>query len=309
MNDLWAITSFFNPAGFRRRRLNYRIFRAHLTVPLLTVELSFTGEFELEPADADRLIRLRGGSVLWQKERLLNIAAAALPDSCRYVAWLDADVIFDDEDWPIRACEVLRRTRLLQLYSCAIDLPEGCRSPRALASEACDRLPSTMYAAASGDDVARSLRYPKHRSVQTTANGLAWAAHREFFDAAGLYDACILGSGDRALACAVLGLPDTLNAALEFCRAQASHYMGWTRLVSAWVGDASSALEGNVFHLWHGPPERRLLATRYAGLRRFRFDPSRDIALTPEQVWRWASDKAGLHEYVEDYFRQRMEDG
>jgi hypothetical protein len=31
-NGLWAITTFFNPAGYRRRRENYRVFRERLGV-------------------------------------------------------------------------------------------------------------------------------------------------------------------------------------------------------------------------------------------------------------------------------------
>ena len=44
---LWAITSYFNPVGYQRRLENYRIFRQRLTVPLVTVELSFAPVFEL----------------------------------------------------------------------------------------------------------------------------------------------------------------------------------------------------------------------------------------------------------------------
>jgi len=48
---LWAITSYFNPMGYKSRPANYRTFRKYLTAPLLAVELSFTGTFELQPGD------------------------------------------------------------------------------------------------------------------------------------------------------------------------------------------------------------------------------------------------------------------
>ena len=51
-SDFWAITTYFNPAGYERRRLNYGLFRKHLKPPLLTVELAFDGDFELGPGDA-----------------------------------------------------------------------------------------------------------------------------------------------------------------------------------------------------------------------------------------------------------------
>ena len=89
---LWAITCLFNPAGFRIRTDNYRIFRQQLRLPLLTVELAFEGGFELAEGDADILVQRRGGARLWQKERLLNIALEHLPDDCDAVVAVDADV-------------------------------------------------------------------------------------------------------------------------------------------------------------------------------------------------------------------------
>ena len=71
---MWAITSYFNPARYKNRLSNFRVFRANLGVPLVTVELSFDGNFELSEKDSDILIQVSGGAVLWQKERLLNVA-------------------------------------------------------------------------------------------------------------------------------------------------------------------------------------------------------------------------------------------
>jgi hypothetical protein len=44
---LWAITSYFNPMKYQRRRANYRLFRERLGVPLVTVELAYGPDFEL----------------------------------------------------------------------------------------------------------------------------------------------------------------------------------------------------------------------------------------------------------------------
>ena len=53
---LYAITSYFNPAGFQNHLAKYRVFRDHLSVPLITVELSFNGDFALDKTDADHLV-------------------------------------------------------------------------------------------------------------------------------------------------------------------------------------------------------------------------------------------------------------
>ena len=96
---IWAITSFFNPVRYKRRLLNYRVFRSQLRIPLVAVELSFDGQFELTESDADILIQVSGGAVLWQKERLLNIAVKSVPRDIENVALLDCDIMFDRKDW------------------------------------------------------------------------------------------------------------------------------------------------------------------------------------------------------------------
>src|SRR5215204_4074910 len=95
---LWAITSYFNPMRYGRRLANYRLFREHLPLPLIPVELSFgANDFELREGEADVLIQLRGQDVLWQKERLLNVALGELPSGCTKVVWLDCDVVFGED--------------------------------------------------------------------------------------------------------------------------------------------------------------------------------------------------------------------
>ena len=59
--DLWAITCYFNPMHYRRRLANFRIFRDHLQLPLVAVELAYGPEFELQAQDAEILIQLRDG--------------------------------------------------------------------------------------------------------------------------------------------------------------------------------------------------------------------------------------------------------
>jgi hypothetical protein len=305
---LWAITSYWNAAGFARRLKNYRTFRENLNAPLLTVELSFSDEFELASPDADELIQIKGRSVLWQKERLLNIAAQALPDSCENVAWLDSDILFDDRDWSSRANKALQHNKLVQLFDRVGALGKGARSGEARDTEIGELVESTLSAAIAGREVASGLRYPKPWSLGQTANGLAWAARREFFDAAALYDACILGSGDRALVCAALGVPEIVLSALSLSPEHARHYLSWATRFSEWLDSRYACLAGTIFHLWHGHPKKRRIEDRYEGLRPFQFDPHRDIGLDSSQAWVWATDKKAMHDYTSRYFFSRMED-
>src|SRR5262245_1466730 len=114
---LWAITSYYNPNRYWRRRANYTQFRRHLDLPLVAVELDLGGRYELDPSDAEILIRCQAGDVMWQKERLLNIALAALPESCQFVAWMDCDVIFPQPDWAAESCRMLDEFPLVQPFA------------------------------------------------------------------------------------------------------------------------------------------------------------------------------------------------
>ena len=69
-----------------------------MSIPRVAVELSFDGRFELTDQDADILIQLRGGALLWQKERLLNLALKAVPSNATKIAWFDCDVILKRSD-------------------------------------------------------------------------------------------------------------------------------------------------------------------------------------------------------------------
>ncbi|MBM4317211.1 MAG: hypothetical protein FJ116_06995, partial [Deltaproteobacteria bacterium] len=94
---LGIITCVFNPTNSRKIRDNYAQFRKNLNHPILTVELAFNDQpFFIEDA-----IQIRGTNenLMWQKERLLNIALESLPEQIDKIAWLDADIIFKNNSW------------------------------------------------------------------------------------------------------------------------------------------------------------------------------------------------------------------
>jgi hypothetical protein len=306
---VWAITSYFNPIGYRNRLTNYRIFRERLAVPLATVELSAGAAFELGEADADVLVQIRGGDVLWQKERLLNVALRALPDACDTVAWLDCDVVLTNPDWPRAARQLLERAALIQLFHERYNLPAHTR-PEQVASRA---------AYAAGHALAHKLAnrlvaapvVGEPGGVQRwgIALGLAWAARRQLLETHGFYDAGVLGGGDRALLCAALAQFDGLRDCWCANQQQSAHFAAWAHPFHEAVRGNIACVDGAVFHLWHGQRDDRRYVERYEKFRAYDFDPTRDIAIDATGCWRWNTDKPAMHRYVSDYFRARREDG
>jgi hypothetical protein len=308
-NDLWAVTCYFNPARYGSRLRNYRAFRARLRLPLVAVELVLDGQPVLGDGDAERVVHVEGGDVMWQKERLLNIALQHLPAECEKVAWLDCDVIFERDDWSVAVASALDTVPLVQAFDTVCDLGRNA-SHDCLDGNGCPHTPSTL-SAIDRDSIPRDYfrRTGGRGETGKTATGLAWAAWRELLESHGLYDACVMGSGDRAILCAALGRFDDLAEALFMDRRRVRHYLSWARPFHESIAGRISYVSGRVFHLWHGTHENRRSRARHREFARFGFDPYVDIALADSQAWCWRSEKHDMHQYVREYFALRAEDG
>lgn len=308
-DELWAITSYFNPASYWRRLANFKTFREHLSIPLVAVELAYGPDFELQEADAEILIQLRGGALLWQKERLLNVALHALPATCRKVAWLDCDVIFEKPGWCEAASSLLDSAPIIQLFRAAHYPPPHWTPDTAQMVAPELTRPSAAYSLASGTPPATCFGFQEYDRRRTSATGLAWAARREVLDQHGFFDTCIVGGGDNAFVCAANNCFDGLIQRHMMNERERERYLAWGKPYCKTVGATTEFLDAEVFHLWHGNLSDRGSRTRHSGLRCFAFDPFEDIAMDESGLWRWNSDKPAMHEYVREYFVSRREDG
>ena len=297
---LWGVTAFFNPARYRARYRNFLEFRAQLAVPLVAVELSFDGEFELQPGDADVLVRVTDGDVLWQKERLLNLGVRAAPEHCPAVVALDSDAVFENPDWPRETESLLRRHPVVQPFSRAYALPAGVTRPDAWNQEKVGY--GLAYATTSGREVDFSdgPTWPVY--------GGAWAFRRRLLERHGLYEACVMGGGDQALGCALFGDYAEAIRPIHMNPRQEAHYLRWAEPLYREVRGDVGFVEGRLGTLWHGTVKERKYIRRHQDLAPFGFAPDEDLRPGSDGPWRWASDKPAMHRYVREYFASRNED-
>ena len=307
---LWAVTCLFNPHKYRRRYANFVQFRRTLGLPLVAVELSFDGNFELQAADAEILVRVRGGDVMWQKERLLNIGFSHLPPECRFVAVLDSDIAFDNEDWAADAERLMASHAIIQPFDTARFLAPDATLEHTTEES---RIDSEQRSAASRwqlrENVASSLGSLVGDGHGDTSPGLAWVFRREILDRHGLFDGCVIGGGDTALACAALGLFDAVEQRHQMNQRQRDFYRAWAEPFRRDVKGSVAALPGALEALWHGDIARRRSGSRHSTLPTHSFDPRVDIAGEPGEAWRWSSDKPALRQDLANYFASRREDG
>jgi hypothetical protein len=309
--DMWGVAAHFNPSGYMTKLQNLELFARRVRrqgLQLAIVELAFGDAAFLVPEEcADMVVRVRSGSVMWQKERLINLAVARLPESCRKVVWLDGDILFTNGDWVMETSRLLEEHRAVQPFEIAAWLPrDGAGRLNEYAGKI-DRLPHKPGSALTMRHLPDKRELLFHPEM--VHPGFAWAARREILEKHGLCDRLILGGGDyvNMLAMyfdpAVLGRPDTTGGLA------AGEIAGWMDgFHGGFCGDVAYA-EGAVLHLWHGDLANRNYLQRYGILRDCGYSPRTDIALNADGCWEWSSGKPELHRRVIEYFASRREDG
>jgi len=279
----------------------------------VTVELSFDGRFELTDDDADILIRLRGGAVLWQKERLLNLALKAVPSGETKIAWLDCDVILKNPAWADEAKSRLEDFNAVQNFSEAVhvsaedyDKYHACPDGRAA-------VPGIV--SLSNARELMSLGRQEQERLKSASNkeeiyklGLAWAANRWVLERHSLYDASIVGSGDRLMVSAMYGRFDDSTKLFLFKGARQQHYLRWAVPFHKSVAERFSNLPGTIFHLKHGALKNRQYLARHEELAGLGFDPDIDIMIGANGAWHWARPRPDLEKFLKSYFVSRAED-
>jgi hypothetical protein len=304
MNELWAITSYFNPSNYHTKAQNYRLFAegiARIGVPLLTIECAF-GDQPFTLAATRTICQVRTRDVLWLKERLLNLAVKRLPVECTKVAWLDSDLIFENSEWPRRTLEVLDDVPVVQPFSQVVRLPPGHREYDGEG----EQWESFCAQSSRNPALVRAGNFHYHGHT-----GFAWAVRREILERHGLYDTCMTGSGDHLMAHAFCGDWESgcIAKMLGSHGPYRDHFTSWARAVFEEVQGKIAFVEGRLLHLWHGDLETRRYHENNLAFRRFEFDPRRDLRLAPNGCWEWQPDRQELRQWAKDFFPARCEDG
>jgi len=193
-----AVTS--NPCQFARRYILAREFLSRMehekNIVVYMVELAYGNQqFYVTDAKNPRHLQIRGQVPLWHKENMINMGVKLLPPSWKAMAWIDADVEFENTDWAMDALKVLNGCRdVIQLFSHAVDMDKRM--------EAMSIFPSF------GFQYSKKSRYGG-TGINMWHPGYAWACTRKAYERmGGLYQLSILGSGDHNMSFAFIDQHD-----------------------------------------------------------------------------------------------------
>ncbi len=319
---IWTITTYYNPQNYKSRYNNFKIFKQNLRTPLLVVEFSHNGKFELTSEDATILVQIPKGDILWQKERLLNVALKNLPKEVDNVAWIDSDVLFENNNWPERAEKLLKKNKIIQLFSHMVHLSPNKLGP---VDNNVFRSGVIKHIKDFGFDPSKDTTFVKLSAQSGPAiaphkePGFAWAAKRELLDKHGFYDKNIIGGGDNAVVCSIYkelsGFIDKIwtyetffiKRKTKFYKECEKYYLDWAIPFNKDVDGKIDCLDATIYHLWHGDLSDRKYYKRNMDVAKIGFNPYTTLKVNEWGAFEW-NEETKLKEYLIKYFKIRNED-
>jgi len=298
-SDFWCLTTYFNPAHYKSRLVNHTTYVENLkNVNLCVLECVF-GDDDFELPESPNTIRTRSNSVLWPKERMLNHALSLLPPECKYIAWLDGDILFENDNWQeLAVAKFEQGNDIIQLFDEVKYLPPNCKTiqDNILYSEK-----GLVWQSKTFPDFKEQRK--KNKLLYATT-GFAWAGRRSTFEN-GFYDKHVLGANDNIIIDCCL---NTFDLHHYFRAGQGSlilnDMMEWAKQFG---NPKADYLPIKIYHLFHGAKKNRGYLSREDIIKKYNYDPKTDIVLK-DNVYEWATDKPGLHQEVKNYFSSRKED-
>jgi hypothetical protein len=293
-SKLYVIAVISNPARFQTR---YKLFnefcqrmRKEDNIVLVTLEL----QQGLRPFITDAAIKLRTNYEIWYKENLINIAVQHLPTHWKYMAWIDADVEFQNKNWVLDTIDQLQTYKIVQLFSHAIDL--------GIKKETLHVHTGFAYQYVNGE-TWKEARYGNFWHP-----GYAWAITKEAYnDIGGLMEFPILGSADNHMSLSFIGMVSkSLNSQLHENYKMLAHIFQerCERHIKRNIG----FVHGTILHHFHGNKVDRKYQDRWKILIENKFDPLRDLKKDCNNLWQLEDTKIKLRDDIIMYFRQRNED-
>lgn len=229
--------------------------------------------------------RVKTNSLLWHKESLLNNIVADLPSQFQYVFWVDADVLFMNDNWLVDGVAQLQDSNIIQPFEHCFHLERNKLQPVHLNVEDTKwKLKNNMLPKSDQISAWRSFcsNVPSGLAANTNYDlhghvGFAWGARRELIERVPLYDRALIGGADHIIAHAAAGhIPH--GCITKSFTEMIDEVNEWSRKFYALAQGKIGYVPGDLYHLWHGDIKDRQYLKR---IREFT-DVSKTITMRDE---------------------------
>lgn len=311
---LCGITSFFNPLNSSNRINNFNTFSKKINeqkIFLITVELYYEQTHILK----DYIDLYHGINIdkedflepLWQKERLLNIGLSLVNSnklSCENIVFLDADILFKNNDWTNNICEGLKNYTALQPFTKVHRLS----------------LEETKQNATLQTSLDKAI-FKKRNRYHDVHPGLIWAVKKELILKTKIYDKAIVGGGDTLLSAALMYNHSYLSKKVKEIGSVSSasklqhDFLIWALKVYPLFKGKIGVIDDEIYHLWHGDSMNRQYGSRHRILVHGKYNPNEDVLISPKGYLKWNSSMMNLgrkrlmKQRIINFFNLRKDDG
>jgi len=283
MHDVGICIPFFAANAAPRRNANLR--RTLEALPCRDKQQIVVVECDLGhvcTADLD-VSHIVQGDALWQKERLMQIGCEILIErGYNKMVCMDGDCLIEDPKWLARVSHKLGRYRAVQCFNYL----ESVGDERTL----------------KGTGSIAELK-SKHR-IKRVASGGIWAYHASIIKYPGLWQKCIVGSGDVAQFVGMVS-PGELLKVFKHWGYSAAFRTAMRAWATEWhkaVGRRYDCINCIARFQPHGRRDARDCGGRHRLLHDF--DPATLVA-APGQGLRWQNNNKDLQRRVAAYARKR----
>jgi len=300
-NNLHVVMVISNPCQFAKRYILAKEFKYRMekeqNVILYIVELAYKNQdYHLTDLHNKNHLRLYTETApIWHKENMINIGVnKLLPKDWKTVAWIDADIEFENPNWALDTLKILNGSKdIVQLFSHCLDMDNN-------------EMIMSVWSSFSFQYTKEKKYNVKNHGNNFWHPGYAWAMTKKAYDRMnGLYELSILGSGDHNMALSLLGYGiqslnhnvnnDYKTSIIEFQHKSKNLRLGY--------------IPGIIRHYFHGSKINRKYSERWQILVKHQYNPL--LHMTKNKDGLLIPTKDCPNELLTDimnYFYERNED-
>lgn len=302
------VSCFYNPQNSPYRLLAFqKWYRSIKHLNYRIVECLIGPDAKSQLPNDPNIIQVETNSVLWHKESLLNKAIAELPEKFKYVFWVDADVLFTNDNWLVDSVKKLESgVNIVQPFEYCIHLERNQLKPEYNLKLAKKTAGMTNKELGNNKRLWRSFcanivdmpqfgndnEYDRHGHV-----GFAWGARREVLKSCPLFDRALIGGADHIIAHAAAGQIPHACITKGFT-ANIDEILEWSRNFHQVVQGQIAYVPGDLYHIWHGDISTRQYLKRIQDFT----DQTKKITDRDENGLHVSGDR---DRYVRQYFQDR----
>lgn len=315
---LYVVIPIFNPKQYKTRyrlyfdfmgRMKYYATTNKTKIEIYVIEAAFANRpFVVTQKNNPNHIQVRSNSEIWLKENLINIAVSHLPQSWKYMAWIDADISFSNHTWVDDTIAGLQHHPIVQLFQTAVDLgPDG---------EFLQMHHGFAYMYKTSHKLmfeSQEIQSKEKGKIKYNEKhpGFAWAiTKRAFNQLGGLLDIGILGACDHHCALAFIGrVRDSVHQGVT--QGYKNRLYNYEILCNEYISGNIGYVNGSIHHYWHGKKKNRFYIDRWSILVKNKYDPDTDLKKEWNGVYAldlYSTRQKTLAREIQDYFSLRNED-